>query len=327
MRKYVKALHAVLWLVIITFIGTTFLVWGFRSTSGGLGPDAIATVEGDKVPYAEYQQLYRRHYEQYQKALGDKFDEKILERVNLKNQVVEALIARHLLLHEAKRMGIVVGPDELVAEITNLPAFRDRRGFSRGRYLEMLESSRQSPERFEAALRQDLMIRRLEQWTKGSVNIFPDEAWEAFRFNRSSVKVEYLMFPDPKAQDTTIQQLAKLANEKKPWEEIVRASGLKPVSTGFFSLEQEIKGVPDEDSFKEAALALEKGENSPVIQGPKAHYVIKAIDRRDPDRSQYERDKALFERGLLNRKRDQAFADWVRQLRARAKIKIDQASL
>ncbi len=326
-RKHVKALHAVLWLVIITFIGTTFLVWGFRSTSGDLGPDVVATVEGERVPYLEYQQLYRRHYEQYQNALGDRFDEKILERVNLKRQIIDALISRHLLLREAKRVGIVVGRDELVAEIANLPAFRDQRGFSRERYLRMLEASRQSPERFEESLRQDLMIRRLEQWMKGSVNIFPEEAWEAFRFNRSSVKVEYLVLSDPKAQEATIQRLAKLVNEKKSWEEIVQASGLKPVSTGFFSLEQEVKGVPDEDGFKEAALAMEKGETSPVIEASKANYLIKVVDRKDPDRSQYERDKALFERGLLNRKREQVFSDWVRQARASAKVKIDEASL
>lgn len=33
-RGYTKALSVTLWLVIFAFIGTTFLVWGFRSTSG-----------------------------------------------------------------------------------------------------------------------------------------------------------------------------------------------------------------------------------------------------------------------------------------------------
>ncbi|MGH7369587.1 MAG: SurA N-terminal domain-containing protein [Candidatus Methylomirabilaceae bacterium] len=328
MRKHAKALHAILWLVIITFIGTTFLVWGFRSTSGDLGPDSIATVEGERVPYSEYQQLYRRHYEQYQKALGDKFDEKVLERVNLKNQVLNSLISRHLLLGEARRLGIVVGPDELVAEITNLPAFRDQQGFSRDRYLRTLESSRQSTERFEESLRQELMIRKVEQWVKAAVSIHPEEAWDAFRFNRTSVKVEYLLFSDPKAQEATIQRLIRLVNdEKKPWEEIIKASGLKPISAGFFSLEQEVKGLPEEDDFKEVALALKKGEVSPVIQGAKSHYVIRVIDRKEADRSEYDRDRVLFERALLNRKREQAFGDWVRQLRARAKIKIDEAIL
>jgi parvulin-like peptidyl-prolyl isomerase len=327
MRKHVKALHLTLWLVILTFIGTTFLVWGFRSTSGDLGPGAIAVVDGERVPFTEFQQLYRRHYEQYQKSLGDKFDEKILERLNLKGQVVDSLVSRHVLLHEAQRLGIVVGPDEVVAEITNMPAFRDQRGFSRERYLRTLEASRQSPERFEESVRQDLMIRKIEQWVKAAVSLHPDEAWEAVRFNRGSVKADYLVFSDPKGQQATIDRLIAMVQEGKPWDEMVKVSGIKPMSTGFFTWDNEVKGVADQEIFKEAALVLEKGAVSPVIQAPKAKYLIRVTDRKDPDRAEFEREKAAFRRGVLNRKRDQVFTDWVRQLRARAKVKIDEASL
>ena len=97
---------------------------------------------------------------------------------------------------------------------------------------------------------------------KGAVNVLPDEAWESFRFNRASVKVEYLLLSDIQAQQATIQRLAALVKERKPWEEIVKSSGLKPLSTEFFTWTQEVKRVPDQDTFKEAALALEKGEVS-----------------------------------------------------------------
>ena len=329
MREHAKALSVTLWLVIFAFIGTTFLVWGFRSTSGRPGLEAIAIVEGEKVPYAEYQQAYQRQYQQYQGALGDKFDEKLLDRLNLKGQVVEGLIARHLLLHEARRLGIVVTSDELAAEITRFPAFSDKTGFSRERYLRTLASARLTPERFEESLREDLLLSKLEEWVKGGVNLLPDEVREAFRFNRGAVKVEYLLFADPKGQQAIIQRVAGLVREAKPWEEIVKASGLKPLSTGFFSWDQEVKQVqvPDQDSFKEAALALEKGAMSPVIQGTKANYLLRVIDRRDPDPAQLEREKTQFIRGLLKRKRDQVYGDWVRQMRARAKVKIDTANL
>ncbi len=327
MREHAKTLSVTLWLVIFAFIGTTFLVWGFRSTSGGLGTDAIATVEGEKVPYTEYQQAYRRQYQQYQQALGDKFDEKILERLNLKSQVVEGLIARHLLLHEARRLGLVISSDELAGEITRLPAFMEKGSFSRARYLRVLEASRMSPDKFEEGLRQDLMIRKLEHWVKGGVNLLPDEAWEAYRFNRSSAKVEYLLFSDPKTQQATIRQLIEVVRERRPWGEIVKASGLTPLSTGFFSWSQDVKQVPDQDSFKGIALALEKGEISQVIQAAKSTFLLRVIERKDPDPATYEREKHESSRGLLKRKREQVYADWVQQLRAQAKVKIDQSNL
>lgn len=330
MRGYKKALGITMWLVIFAFVGTTFLVWGFRSASGPGGQDTqnpIAAVEGEKIPYTEYQQAYQRQYRQYQEKLGDKFDEKILEQLNLKGQIVEALIGRRLLLHEAKRLGIVISPDELVAEITKMPVFSNATGFNRDQYLRTLQSASLTPERFEEGLREDLLIRKVEEWVKGGIHLLPDEEWEAFRFNRASVKAEYLLFSDSKTQQATIQKVAGLAKEKKSWEEIVKASGLKPLVSDFFSLDRDLPQVLDQQTFKETALALERGTISPIIQGTKASYILRVSDRKDPSPAEFEREKAQFSHGLLGRKRDQVFTDWIRQVRARAKVKIETASL
>lgn len=330
MRGYKKALGITMWLVIFAFVGTTFLVWGFRSASGPGGQDTqnpIAAVEGEKIPYTEYQQAYQRQYRQYQEKLGDKFDEKILEQLNLKGQIVEALIGRRLLLHEAKRLGIVISPDELVAEITKMPVFSNATGFNRDQYLRTLQSASLTPERFEEGLREDLLIRKVEEWVKGGIHLLPDEEWEAFRFNRASVKAEYLLFSDSKTQQATIQKVAGLAKEKKSWEEIVKASGLKPLVSDFFSWDRDLPQVLDQQTFKETALALERGTISPIIQGTKASYILRVSDRKDPSPAEFEREKAQFSHGLLGRKRDQVFNDWIRQVRARAKVKIETASL
>lgn len=327
-RGYTKALSITLWLVIFAFIGTTFLVWGFRSASGPGGETgSIAAVEGEQIPYAEYQQAYQRQYRQYQEKLGEKFDEKILEQLNLKGQVVEGLIGRRLLLHEARRLGIVISSDELVAEITTMPAFSDATGFNRARYLQTLQSARLTPEKFEEGLREDLLLRKVEEWVKGGVHLLPDEAWEAFRFNRASIKAEYIVFSDPKAQQTAIQNVVGLAKDKKPWEEIVRTSGLKPLVSASFSWDRDLPQIPDQERFKETALAMERGAISPIVQGAKVSYILRVIERKDPDPAEFEREKAQFSLGLLGRKREQVFADWIRQARARAKVKIETANL
>lgn len=327
MRGYSNALKVTLWLVIAAFVGTTFFVWGFRSTSGPGRQNAVAAVEGEQIPYTEYQQAYQRQYKLYQEQLGDKFSEKILDQLNLKGQVVEALVGRRLLLQEAKRLGIVISPDELIAEITTIPAFSDTTGFKRDRYLQALQSARLTPEAFEESLREDLLLRRVEQWVKGGVHLLPDEAWEAFRFNRASVKVEYLLFSDPKTQQATIQKVATLVKDKQSWDEIVKASGLKPVASDFFSWDRNLPQIPDQERFKEAALAVERGTISPIIQSAKGGYLFRVIDRKDPNPAEFEREKAQFSRGLLQRKREQVFADWVRQVRAKAKVKIETANL
>jgi parvulin-like peptidyl-prolyl isomerase len=326
-RGYTKTLSITLWLVIFAFIGTTFLVWGFQSASGPGGLDPIAAVEGEKIPYADYQQAYQRQYRQFQEKLGDKFDEKILDQLNLKGQVVEALVGRRLLLQEAKRLGIVISADELIAEITAMSAFRDATGFNRSRYLQVLQSARLTPEGFEEGLREDLLIRKVEEWVKGGVHLLPDEAWEAFRFNRASVKTEYILFSDPKAQQASMQQVIELVKGGKSWEEIVKTSGVKPQTSDFFTWDRAPSQVPDQERFKEAALAMERGAISPVIQGTKASYILRVTERKDPSPAEFEREKAQFSAGLLGRKREQVFADWIRQVRARAKVKVETAKL
>lgn len=327
-RGHTKALSITLWLVIFAFIGTTFLVWGFSSTSSGPGgTGSIAAVEGEEIPYTEYQQIYQREYRQYQEALGDKFDEKILDQLNLKGRVVEGLIGRHLLLHEARRLGIVISANELVTKITTIPAFSDATGFNRDRYLQALQSVRLTPEEFEEGLRDDLLLRKVEEWVKAGVRLLPDEAWEAFRFNRASAKAEYILFSDPKAQQAIIQKVSGLVKDKKPWGEIVKASGLKSRISDFFSWDSDFPQIPDQERFKAAALAMERGGINPVIQGEKASYLLRVIDRKDPDPAAFEREKVQFSRKLLERKREQVFSDWMRQVRAQAKVTIETAKL
>ena len=72
---------------------------------------------------------------------------------------------------------------------------------------------------------------------------------------------------------------------------------------------------------------MERGAISPVIQGTKASYILRVTDRKDPSPAEFEREKAQFSHGLLGRKREQVFTDWIRQVRARAKVKIETANL
>ena len=79
MRMNLKSLSFTLWLVIFAFIGTTFLVWGIRSTPGGgiARAGIIAQIDKEKVSIEEFRDAYRTLYEHYRKSMGDKFDEEM----------------------------------------------------------------------------------------------------------------------------------------------------------------------------------------------------------------------------------------------------------
>jgi peptidyl-prolyl cis-trans isomerase D len=162
----------------LTFVGTIFVVWESnpRQELGRRG--VIAVVGNSEIMADDYQQAMRRQVEMYKQVFGDKLDDKLLESLNLKQQVLDRLIRRALVLQYAERMSLEASPDEMIAEIQRIPAFAGKDGFNRQRYLDVLRANRLSPERFETELRRDLTERKIEGLVRDSVKVSEAEARE-----------------------------------------------------------------------------------------------------------------------------------------------------
>jgi peptidyl-prolyl cis-trans isomerase SurA len=74
--------------------------------------------------------------------------------------------------------------------------------------------------------------------------------------------------------------------------------------------------VPD---FAQAMDALKIGETSPVVKSPFGMHLIQVLERRERDVS-VERQRALARQALRERKLDDAYQDWLRQLRDRTYV-------
>ena len=76
--------------------------------------------------------------------------------------------------------------------------------------------------------------------------------------------------------------------------------------------------VPD---FEKAMDALKPGEVSAPIQSPFGWHLIQVLERRDQDVTQ-ERQKLLARQAIRERKAEEAFQDWVRQIRDSAYVEL-----
>ncbi len=76
--------------------------------------------------------------------------------------------------------------------------------------------------------------------------------------------------------------------------------------------------VPD---FEKAMDALKPGEVSGPIQSPFGWHLIQVLERRDQDVTQ-ERQKLLARQAIRERKAEEAFEDWVRQIRDAAYVEL-----
>jgi peptidyl-prolyl cis-trans isomerase D len=203
LRDNIKYLSWILWLVILVFIVFVFVDFG-----GGLGPGggtggAVAATIGDRsVSRREFEREYRQLEEQYREALGGQWTPALANQMQLPRQALERLVDRNLMLEEAKRQGIRVGDEEVARAILEIPQLRDEKGAFVGdeAYRLFLRRIGYDLREFEAAVRDDLTLRRLSTLLASSVAVADAEVERAWRERNESVELRWLLAPTARHQ-------------------------------------------------------------------------------------------------------------------------------
>ncbi len=195
MRKNVKKLSPSLWLVIAAFIIAIFAVWGGGGRLGVMGSEKPLVIVGDKKIYSQdYIQTFRRQLEALQSEFKD-LDRSLIEQLGLPQRVLQELIQETLLLEVAKDLGIEVTENEIRERIMNLPVFqRDGKFIGFDEYQRILEWNRMSVTEFENSLKQDILLNKVGLLLAANVAVREEEAWENYKKNNESARLEYLVF-------------------------------------------------------------------------------------------------------------------------------------
>jgi hypothetical protein len=224
-------------------------------------------------------------------------------------------------------MNLVVGPDDLVAEIQRIPAFAGKDGFNRQRYLDVLRANRLSPERFEAEMRRDLTARKVEGLIRDSVKVSDAEAREVFFRVRRQLTVEVAQLPPGEEGKKIAEAITLAVGKGKALAAAGPEAGVAVKTYGPFPVTTPPKEIPDPEAFRQAVNFLKPGEMSPVVAGEKASYLLRLVSEQSPTVQEFEKDKAAFEMQLLMTKREAVLGDWLRELRQTAKVTVEADSL
>jgi peptidyl-prolyl cis-trans isomerase D len=192
MRRNLKALSVWLWVVIAAFIGTTFLVWGKGSITGG-DSTAVATVNGEEIPLDRYQRRQQAYQEFYRQLYRDRFTAALATRLGLHQQVLDDLIREELVTQQARAEGITVGDDELIARIHAIRAFQQGGRFSLERYEELLRRERFTRPAFEKELRGEMLLRKVEALIKAGIKVSEAELRQAYDLKREKVRATWVL--------------------------------------------------------------------------------------------------------------------------------------
>jgi peptidyl-prolyl cis-trans isomerase D len=186
--------HATSWLikVFLFAIVIVFIFWGGYSYHEQRA-NRLASVNGSYIGLREYQQAYNNLVEQVRRQMGGRFSSELVETMKLKEQALNQLITRRLLLEEAHRLQLEVRPEELQQAILSFPAFQINGRFDAEQYQRTLRALRLSPQEFEARQREDMLIDRLAQLIGQGTSVLPAEASSFYHHFQDKVNLAYVL--------------------------------------------------------------------------------------------------------------------------------------
>ena len=186
-------IKAILWMIILAFVGTIFYSWGMGGASGS-GGGVIATVHGEKIYTSEYERTFNNLVNFYRQQFKNQFSDEMIKKLDLKTQALEALVQKKLLLQEAEKQNLRISDAELISHIQGLQVFQNEKKFSEESYRNYLQFQRVTPGEFEDNQRENLILNKLEKLFGTSAKVSQTEIRETFITEEEKAKLDYVRF-------------------------------------------------------------------------------------------------------------------------------------
>jgi len=180
--------------IVLSFIGTMFLVWGEGRSGMGGSTGYAAKVDGSKISMEEYQSSYQRIRNVYQQIYGQTLPPEIEKTLNLKKVALDNLIDNVLVMKASKGMGISVSKDEVTNSIATMPTFQRDGSFNFDLYQQLLKSNRITPKDFEESQKNELIIKKTRQAIKDKVVVSDEDALAQFKKENDKIDLEYVAY-------------------------------------------------------------------------------------------------------------------------------------
>jgi parvulin-like peptidyl-prolyl isomerase len=243
----------------------------------------------------------------------------------LRRRILDELVERALLLQEARARSIVVGQDQVERAF-----LRVRSEYPGSHFDDLLAQERLSQTELKSRLKDQLTIERLfEQEVFGRLQVVPAEveryyADHAAEFQEPErVRVSQIVVP---TRDEALQIREKLRRNPQTFAEVARKSSIGPEGKNGGDLGYIGRGAGFPEVF-DACFSMPLNVVSEVTPSPYGFHIFRVVDRKGAQKRTLEQARAEIADKLAREKRARAQEEYVRALRARAKIQIDEKTL
>ena len=155
---------------ITIMISVAFIFWGIGPKDNA-AVQYVAQIEDDNILLEDYYRAYDNEYNR----LRDQYTDDEIEKMNIPDRVINALIDRRVILIAAENAGITVTEKELQDAIMRAPYFQRDGVFDVNVYERSLKINRISPQNFENSMRSDLISAKMTSLIGETVELSSEE--------------------------------------------------------------------------------------------------------------------------------------------------------
>ena len=277
--------------VLLGAIVIVFIFWGvgsFRAQRGG----RVALINGDPITLDEYREAYNNLIERLRNRFGNNLNEDMIKMLRVKEQALNQLIDNKLLVQEARRLKFRVSDKELAHAILQIEAFQRAGVFDKRIYQNVLSRLRMTPEEFEIAQKEAMIIERVTELITNSVKVSDSEVKEWINWTHASVNIDFVRFASDKYKDIEpssqeIKTFYETHKENYKTDEMVKVRYLH-FDPDRYQSEVSISDQELQDYFN---------ENQEEFKTPKTvearHILLKVNQNAAPENVEKTRKKAL----------------------------------
>lgn len=188
LRKHSKG-----WLAYTAFgaIIVVFILWG-GSSYLAREANKVAKVDRHVISVEQFQKAYADTLKMYYKQFGEALTPDMIERLGLRDKVVDQMINDYIIEVDAKKMGIKVTDADLQQAISRFPGFQRDGRFDEALYRRFLEYERMSPPEFEQKQRKALLTQLFKAVITENLTVPPREIEASYHFLNDAFDLSYI---------------------------------------------------------------------------------------------------------------------------------------
>jgi len=186
--------------VIVAILIVPFALWGIYSYFSVSGSQVVATVNGDEISSQEFQREYSSQRDRTRQMFGANFDADRMEGI-IKNQALDTLVERQLMLQQAENAGFGVSKDNVIKSIQAIKDFQRDGKFSHDLYMQILQANGRVPARFENDVMRDMITRQVYTSINATDFATDFEVQRQEKLESQTRDIDYLIAPHKNFED------------------------------------------------------------------------------------------------------------------------------